>query len=287
MKRISIIVLVFIFIVFYSTISLSAPIHSVYNGKRSELCILKEDRSAVYEKYLKNSVQIKVGSALGSGTICYFDKNAGFAYVISCGHLWKGNRDYSIPLKNNSEIVCWYKCEKLEKSTKFDAEVLFWSNRKGYDVSLLRFKPDWMPSCTPISFKFTPKMGEMFNSLGCDNGDEVARYEVISAGFESITGAGEPYNFITKINSPRPGRSGGGLISQEGELVGVCWGTTDTNSGDGIGFFTPLNSIKYIFTANQHNWLLETGSIARRITIVNHTDFNKIFDREYIPLPRK
>lgn len=237
-------------------------------------------RDEKFASLLGISLKIQVSGASGSGTICHYDESSGFAHVISCGHLWSGNMNYDPKSTNRpkAKVVTWYKnFLKLDDPETFDAEVLFWSNDRGHDVSLLRFKPDWSSGFAPIDESFIFKKGEALNSMGCDGGTEVARYEVI---FEEIRNP----DIITKKNSPRPGRSGGGLITDSNKIVGVCWGTSDI-SGNGIGYFTPVSSIKRVFEKNDHGWLLKLLQF-RLIPIIDHDGGNPIQDKYFIPFPR-
>lgn len=242
-------------------------------------CVLKEQRDEKYVDLLRVSVKVSVSAGSGSGTICHFDERTGWAYVISCGHLWDGNRDYDPNTRSDAKITVWYQNgSRLEKPMTYDAEALFWSNTRGYDSSLLRFRPDWSAEYAPIATSFSPHKGMPLNSMGCDGGQEVARYEVVFAEFHKP-------DIRTTGNSPRPGRSGGGLIDDKGHLVGICWGTSDTSSGEGTGFFTPLESIRTVFERNGHGWLLEIAWDASKIPIVDHDDPTVRHGVHFIPMP--
>lgn len=251
-----------------------------YEGGTVSSASLQEQRDSRYFPLLSMSVKINVSGASGSGTICDFDRSSGVAHVISCGHLWSGNKKYDIKerIRPKAKIVVWYKnSEKLSEPESFDAEVLFWSNDRGYDVSLIRFKPDWEPRFAPIDRNFVPRQGMVLNSMGCDGGKEVARYGVVFSEYRSP-------DIITVRNSPRPGRSGGGLINDEGRLVGVCWGTSDVSSGDGIGYFTPTSSIEKVFEENGYGWLLKVAR-PKPIPIVDREDKNAVYAPDYVPVP--
>lgn len=255
------------------------PILKELNPVPYSLSSLNEQRDDRYAKLLGMSVKIHVDGASGSGTICHYDRDSGTAHIISCGHLWSGNMKYDPGNRTRpkAKIVTWRKnSDKLSKPEVFDAEVLFWSNDRGYDVSLLRFKPDWVPEFAPIDEKFRFEEGMILNSMGCDGGNEVARYEVVFVKNNKI-------DIITERNSPRPGRSGGGLINEHGRLVGVCWGTSDVSSGNGIGYFTPVRAIKKIFNDNSHGWLLEVGSVT--IPIVDRDNPERTYPSDFLPVP--
>lgn len=242
-----------------------------------------EQRGEEFREYLAASVKIKVNGAAGSGTICYYDPTEKWAYVISCGHLWDGNKSYKELQKDprKVEIIIWYQNnKKLSQAKSYQAEVLFWSNTRGYDCSCLRFKPDWIPEYFPIAqIDYKIDKQTKLNSLGCDGGDEVARY-----GVEFVEYRGS--DIITQKNSPRPGRSGGGLLTDSGWYVGVCWGTSDISSGNGIGYFTPLKSIHEVFIKNGHEWLIRLSEFSGRdIPIHDRQSPKKKFETDFIPIP--
>ena len=256
------------------------PVHPILRGSPApDICFLDEQRDEKYVDLLRVSVKVSVSGGCGSGTICHYDPSTGWAHVISCGHLWSGDRDYNPSSKIPAEIIIWYQDgDRLDEPKAYEAEALFWSNTRGYDVSLLRFKPDWHAKYAPIAKSFFHEKGAVLNSMGCDGGREVARYEV------RIDSFARP-DIRTYMNSPRPGRSGGGLLTDEGVLVGVCWGTTEVSSGDGTGFFTPLESIRSVFERNKHGWLLNVAWDARHIPVVDHDNPGCKHDVHFIPVP--
>mgnify|MGYP003998647197 CR=1 FL=1 len=240
-------------------------------------------RGIEFRRFLSPSVKIRVSNASGSGTIVYYDKVTKEAYVASCGHLWSGTRS-SADLRSNPvscEIVVWYHNNvKLKRPKVYKAQVLFWSNDRGYDSSLLKFKADWEPSYFPIAPKYhiIPENSHR-HSTGCDNGSEVAHYDVVIDEFRGG-------DLITKYNSPRPGRSGGGLLDDAGYYIGTCWGSSNYN-GSGIGYFTPLSAIHKMFNQNGYGWLLDINPFgsAREIRILDRSDFDRRFPKSYIPIP--
>jgi len=238
------------------------------------------NRDYIYNKFLNVSLKISTPEGSGSGTIIYYDEQKNEAYVASCGHLWSGTAT-SQQLKLNPKtckLTVWYQNEKkLDSPKDYTASVLFWSNERGYDSSLLKFKPDWIPNYFPIAkidYPFTKNMP--LNSLGCDAGSEVALYKVY---FEEFRGD----DLITNQNSPRPGRSGGGLLSSDGFYVGTCWGTSNVD-GSGIGYFTPLKSIYHVYSNNGYDWLLNVSSnlLARKLPIKDINSKQGVYSKDYI-----
>lgn len=265
-----------------------------------------ENRSETVRKWLAPSLKISVSRASGSGTIVFFNPEDGYAYVQSCGHLWNGNMsaEEGKTRKIECQVITWYHNEKKLESTKtYKAEVLWYCNTRGKDSSLLRFKPDWVPNCFPIAKAGYPlPKGTKLHSCGCDGGREVAHYDVEVVGEQNVgsrplrnvlgqitsfADPGEWTDLVTKNNSPRPGRSGGGLMSEDGFYVGICWGTSDV-SGNGIGLFTPLSTIRLMNEQEGYGWLNDakpTIDLPRRIPIVDRNNPQKKWPGDYIPLP--
>lgn len=280
MKRILLTICILAAIPMVRNTPAAEPVHPILReATRVNLLIPEEQRDEKYVKFLQVSVKVSVAGASGSGTICHFDDESGWAYVVSCGHLWNGNKKYDPEKPEKASITVWYQNgKKLESPRTYEAEGLFWSNDRGYDVSLLRFKPDWRPDHAPFARHFHEEKGRTLNSMGCDGGKEVARYEV---QFTEINGK----DLMAVRNSPRPGRSGGGLITNDGEIVGICWGSSDITTGDGQGYFTPLDSIRKVFSSNEHEWLLNVQSDLESIPVLDWDRPKAKYDRHYVPVP--
>lgn len=248
------------------------------------------ERGPEVQKWLEPGVRIAVSGARGSGTIIYYDEKTGYAYVQSCGHLWNGNMtaEEGKKKKVTCKVDVFYQDGKrLNQFKTFDTEVLYYSNNKGsdcQDVSLLRFKPDFEPSFFPIASADTKlKAGEYLHSVGCDNATEVAHYKVKVVGERG----GNWPDLVTTENSPRPGRSGGGLVSDEKVFVGICWGTSNYD-GSGNGFFTPLRTIRLFNEKEGYGWINEINKLnpARMIPIKDRNNPQINYPNDYIPLPK-
>lgn len=244
-------------------------------------------RDEKYIKYLAASVRINTDGGSGSGTIIYYDKSKNLAYIASCGHLWDGSMTAEEAAKRNvkCKIFVWYKNNvKLKEPEFFEAKVLFCfhSNKvdDGKDTSLLSFTPDWKPNYFPIAPENYNYPKDVYvNSCGCDHGLEVAHYDVKI--FDAVTNA----SIVTNFNSPRPGRSGGGLMDND-KYIGTCWGTQFVD-GSGQGYFTSLSSIHKIWKQNGYGFLLNitSNSLATEIPIKNKNSKDKTYDQKYILLP--
>lgn len=248
------------------------------------------ERGVEVQKWLESGVRIAVSGARGSGTIVYYDPKTGFAYIQSCGHLWNG--DMTAQEGEQRKLTCtidvfYINGKKINPKT-YPAEVLWYSNNKDnnghlcQDVSLIRFKSDFVPKYFPIApADTTLQQGEYLHSVGCDHATEVAHYKVRVLGERG----NQWPDLVTTENSPRPGRSGGGLISDSGFYVGICWGTSDYD-GNGNGFFTPLRTIRYFNEKNGYGWLNNvTGNVARTLPIFDRNNPQGKYPDTYIPMP--
>ncbi len=247
-------------------------------------------RGTEFKKWLSPSVRIAPSPNIrGSGTICYYDPETKLAYVISCGHLWdKGamTAEQGKTRRMTAEIdVFYHNDEKLPNPRTYTANVLFYSHMSGADYSLMSFTPDWVPTFAPIAPTNYPiPKGSKQHSLGCDRATEVAHYEIEIIG---IQGA----DLVTFRNSPRPGRSGGGLMSDDGWFIGICWGT-EIRDGSGKGYFTPLSVIHAGFNKNGYGFLLKktlptNGELAQKIPIRDRTGPQQEYPIDYVPLPNR
>jgi len=268
-----------------------ATIHPLDNmpilGNSSEIryghSLPVEQRDKEFRKFLSMSVQIKTSGGAGSGSIIYYDNKNKLAYVASCGHLWNNgvvNAEEAEKKNIKCKIITWYKnSKKLDKPEEFEGKLLFYSYTNEVDTSLVVFSPDWIPSYLPIApANYKYGIGSSVHSLGCDGAKEVAHYEV---SIIDVNG-----DVVTERNSPRPGRSGGGLFD-ENFYIGTCWGT-EFIDGSGRGFFTPIKDIHNFWgKQGSYGFLLRVknavpGSL---IPIRDRNSRQQLYKEEYILVP--
>lgn len=248
-----------------------------------------EQRGPEFRKFLAPSVKIAVSGGSGSGTICYYDPVKNLAYVATCGHLWdRGVMTVQEGQRRNIKckvILFYHNDMKLSSPKEYDSKVIFYSHVNGCDTGLVTFQPDFIPDYFPLAPPdFVPKSGSHQHSLGCDGGSEVAHYDVEIIGIEGA-------NLLTRYNSPRPGRSGGGLLNDEGFYIGTCWGTS-VRDGTGVGYFTPISVIHGFWKQQEgYSFLLEQqpgGNFpARSIPIIDRNGPAGTYPKDYIPLPHR
>ena len=243
-------------------------------------------RGIEFRKYLAPSVKIGVNGASGSGTIIHYDVLTKLAYVATCGHLWQQgimNVDEGKKRNMKCKVIVWYhNDQKLDSPRSYEANVIFYSYVNGQDTGLITFSPDWEPNYFPIGpSKYIYNENQHAHSVGCDAGTEVVHYDVKMIGIEGD-------DLVTNENSPRPGRSGGGLMNDDGQYIGTCWGT-QYRDGTGKGYFTPLSVIhKFWKKQNGYAFLLDqktASNSAKQIKINDRSGRKEEFKPEYILLP--
>lgn len=242
-----------------------------------EVSLPEPHRGEEVRKWLIPSVRIRVPGAAGSGTICHYDKEKNIAYVVSCAHLFN-------PGDTTATIEVFYKNEKkLPSPQKYKAKVL--SFKVGYfgdDISFMSFEPDWVPlTWFPIASENHPVATNVrYYSCGCDGASEVACYYVKPQGIDGAF-------LATRENSPRPGRSGGGLMDANGWYVGICVRTSHVD-GSGTGYFVHLRTLHDYCRKNNLGFLLNIplpNDVLRKMPIVDKTEPQGTYPINYVPVP--
>ena len=236
-----------------------------------------EERGPEFKYWLSSSVRVgcSIRQGAGSGTMVYYDEDRGEMYVISAGHLFMPGK-----VDRNSVVVdiFYHNSEKLPTPERYRA-VLLCSIYQDllYDVALLKFKPAWKNpkfiSIAPLNYKLQEKT--WYHSVGCDEKSAAAHYLVMYLGKQERQGVIE---LITQFNSPRHGRSGGGLFNDE-FVIGVC----SRIIGNDVAAWTSLEQIHRFLNDNKYNFILEDTMLVRRIPIINKSGKST---KTVIPLPR-
>lgn len=240
-----------------------------------------EERGPEWVKWLAVGVRF----SNGSGTICYYDPETKYAYVISCGHLFSGKKlsyDRSQNPKTRVVEVFYHNEKKLATPQKYNAEILCYRNfsESVYDVALCRFKADWdikwYASIAPVDYKLVA--GQSYHSTGCDGLSEVAHYSVEyikEVQQDNVT------EIITHKNNPRGGRSGGGVMTDDGQLIFIC------SRGNSNAYWSSLNQIhRFLKEEKDFEFLLSVGNrVAAHIPILNSDNTTRKYIEGYVPLP--
>lgn len=204
--------------------------------------------SNIHQAALEATVRLRVvdpaGVSHGTGTI--IDVHGEEALVLTCGHIFRDSR-------GQGQILVELFVGGVAKTVPgqlvaFEAPVLITGgapatepDQKRSDVGLVSIRPS--VAIRPVrvaSPSYQPQPGEPVFSVGCDHGaDPTVRTTQITALNRYV---GPPSLEIQ--GSPTEGRSGGGLFSADGRIIGVC-NAADHEEDRGI----------YAGTATIHNIL--------------------------------
>lgn len=160
---------------------------------------------------MQASVRIRANSGgavnYGSGTIISSDN--GRTLVLTCGHICRGMTN-----QGSMEVDIFHRGEMktyVGKVLRFDLKA---------DVGLLEIPTDVSYPHSPIAgADYRVKKGDRVVSVGCGGGEDptLQKHKVLSLnrylGPDHLECSGEPIE----------GRSGGGLFSEDGSVVGVCF----------------------------------------------------------------
>lgn len=155
---------------------------------------------------------------VGSGTIVH--SATGEAIVLTCAHLFL-NID-------EKDAVVEVDVFENGKAVTYPAKLV--GGDHDADLALLRIRTAKTFPVVPLSPKIAEaKPGQPMVSFGCDNGADPTRLEMKLVDINRYDG---PPMFIC-TSDPASGRSGGGLFSTDGQLLGVC-SCADRKTNEGL-----------------------------------------------------
>ncbi len=175
------------------------------------LAAVANQPTQAHQLALQATVRLQVTDATGrsKGTGTIIDVHGNEALVLTCGHIFResqGKGEIQVELFAPgtrgpvSGHLLAYECEQR-------------------DFGLVSIRPD--TPVTPVKVAtaaYHPQPGESIFSIGCDHGaDPTVRVSVVSAVDRYV---GPPN--IEIQGHPAEGRSGGGLFTTDGRIIGIC-----------------------------------------------------------------
>ena len=145
--------------------------------------------------------------AFGTGTIIHTHQED--ALIITCGHLFRGvspNPSITVELFDGGQAIA------------YPASLVHYE-AGDKDIGLIAFRPGRPVACAPIATSKRLAEGDYVFSIGCDHGNDPSRRNSRVTKLNRYLGAPN----IEVAGSPVQGRSGGGLFTQAGELIGICY----------------------------------------------------------------
>ena len=195
-------------------------------------------------------IEDKDGHSYGTGTIV--DVHGQEALVLTCGHIFrdskgKGRITVDLFAPGSRQPV-------TGRVLRYDLE---------NDLALVAVKPDVKVTPARVAFDTnTSVRGDRVFSVGCNHGSQPT---VMQGRVNAINRyVGPPANIVV-AGQPVDGRSGGGLFSEDGLLIGVCQ-AADPEYQEGIYGHLPavhkyLDAANLSFIYNQSQ--PTTGNVAR------------------------
>lgn len=186
-----------------------------------------------------SSVKLRVdannGHDWGTGTI--IDTREGEALILTCGHIFResnGQGNIEVHLFGDNSTV------------RVPGQYLFHDLEMDLALVIVRSLPCPVRAVpiAPDSYRIQPL--QQVWSVGCDNGGNptVRAHQVMSIDRISTPRTNSvPFHYVQVSGAPVGGRSGGGLFSAEGYLIGVC-NTADPVVND--GHFVPPHIIRHV-----------------------------------------
>ncbi len=181
------------------------------------------------KRLLQATVRLEVhdpeGRSTGSGTI--IDARSGYALVLTCGHLFRDSG-------GTGKIVVDLFVDSVRRRVpgqlvRFDAV--------RHDIALVKIQPGVPIQPVPVAGQLSVvKKGAAVFSTGCDHGDQPS---LKRTHINSLNRYHGPDN-IQIAGLPADGRSGGGLFTAGGELIGVC---NAADPLDNEGFYSSLVNV--------------------------------------------
>jgi len=191
------------------------------------------------------------GHGVGTGTI--IDTHGDEALVLTCGHLFRdtqgqGRIEVDVFIGGRTQMI-------PGQLIDYDAD--------DRDIALVAIRPGYPVQPVPVvRAGALPEVGTSAFSFGCDRGADPSRRDTRVTGvnkFNQHKGASN----LEIAGAPIDGRSGGGLFSNDGYLIGVC--NAADYQGD-IGIYAGPGAIHWQLDRLQLSRLYQSGGDASLVS---------------------
>jgi hypothetical protein len=187
------------------------------------------------------TVEDVTGRSYGSGTLV--DCQNGNALIVTCGHIFRDSQGKG---KINVDVF------GANRQAKVPAQLVGYDLKR--DIGLVAIRISGPVTTIPLApANYRVKAGDPVVSVGCDNGaDPTVRPSKVTT-LDKFLG---PAN-LQVAGMPVQGRSGGGLFSADGFLIGVCNAADPT---DNEGLFAAASTIHAQLDAAGLSSIYQRGS---------------------------
>ena len=175
----------------------------------------------------------------GTGTIIH--SAAGESVILTCSHFFQG-----LDVKSTRTTVEAFTGGEAQQ---FPAQVIMGNHR--LDLAILKIQPGRILPAISLAEE-VPELtaGEELVSFGCDAGAEPSKLSVTLVDQDRYDGPG---NLICS-KAPASGRSGGGLYTAAGQLVGIC---SCANRNLAEGLYMSRGAVAELLSNERLSWLRE------------------------------
>lgn len=194
------------------------------------------DSSEIRDQVLSSTVRIQVNNvhgdmmAEGKGTGTIIDCRSGHALVLTCGHLF---REYQ-----PGDVI---KVEIFTDKGILIVQGRYVNHDEERDLGLISLTVDRPIVTTPVAGReYRLQKGMPITTVGCNLGADPTVQSGVITNLNRFLGT--PNIEVSVV--PVQGRSGGGLFSQDGKLLGVC---VAANIEDQEGLFASYEAIHDYF----------------------------------------
>jgi thiol-disulfide isomerase/thioredoxin len=174
-----------------------------------------------YDELLRASVRLRIedenGFSRGSGTI--IDSRDGEALIITCGHMFRdAAKDGRI----------WVDLFGPAAPQGIAGHLIDYDMKS--EVGLIRIATTYSVKAAHLaSVGYASRTGDQVVSIGCDGGADATVKETHVTSINRYVGAPN----LQVAFQPVQGRSGGGLFTPDGQVVGVCY-AADPEGNEGL-----------------------------------------------------
>jgi thiol-disulfide isomerase/thioredoxin len=179
------------------------------------------ENNSRFEQLLRASVRLRIedenGFSRGSGTI--IDARSGEALIITCGHMFRdAAKDGRI----------WVDLFGPAAPQGVPGKLIDYDLKS--EVGLIRIATSYPVTAARLAPPgYVVRSGDRVISMGCDGGADVTAKETHVTSINRYVGAAN----LQVAFQPVQGRSGGGLFTPEGWVVGVCY-AADPEGNEGL-----------------------------------------------------
>jgi thiol-disulfide isomerase/thioredoxin len=190
------------------------------------------DRDLVWAS-VRLRIEDSTGSSCGTGTIV--DARQGEALILTCGHIFRDSQEKGRAAAEGSRRRIAVDLFGPVPAENIPGRLISFDESR--DVGLLSIHvpgPVTVVHVAPPGYHV--KLGERVINVGCNNGEAPTARHASVASLDRYLG---PPN-IEVTGQPLPGRSGGGLFTENGLLIGIC---NAADRDDNQGLYAALASV--------------------------------------------